>query len=188
MRILHAVTAMCLLQTAAATAALAAVDGLEINPRVGTGTLHIDSEAMLNGRAKNVDTVGAGVTLSYTTPIGLLAEGGYSSHGNWDFFGAADEYKFSEYMIALGYRFETRHDFRLIPKVGRNQWKLYNKEGAFDNPGPEDEKTLKSYDYFWEFTLQKQVSDAVALGVTYKKNHFDFGSLRSIAFTMSFAL
>ena len=52
----------------------------------------------------------------------------------------------------------------------------------------EDERTIRGYDDFWEPTLQKKVSQSIALGVTYKDNRYDFGNVRSIAFTATFGL
>jgi hypothetical protein len=170
----------------AAPLALGAEQGFEISPRLGTGLIHIDRGFTLKNTEEDVHTAGAGVTLAYVTPINLLVEGGYSSQGNWDWFGSDDEFRFSEYTAALGYRFETPHGFRLVPKVGRTHWELFSKDSAFHRP--DFTQTLKDDDYFWEFTLQKQLGRSVALGVTYKKNHYDFGSVRVVSFTASFAL
>jgi hypothetical protein len=128
------------------------------------------------------------VRLAYVTPIGLMAEGGYSSQGNWDWFGTVDKYRLSEYSIAVGYQFETEHGFRIIPKAGRTRWDLFSKESTLLHPDADRPNTIRDYDYFWELTLQKKVSDSVALGVSYKDNPYKFGNVRSIAFTASFGL
>ncbi|MGC3981603.1 MAG: hypothetical protein QM808_10105 [Steroidobacteraceae bacterium] len=187
MKIHYALASLLLLEAATTTSAVAA-DGFQISPRVGKTTLRIDADQVKSNELVEKDTFLTGVTLGYVTPIGLMAEGGYSSQGNWDVFGTEDRYKLSEYTIAVGWQIETAHGFRIIPKAGRSRWDLYSKEGSLNHPGPEHANTIRSYDNFWELTLQKKVSDSVALGVTYKDNPYDFGDVKSIAFTASFGL
>ncbi len=187
MKIHYALASLLLLQAATTTSAMAA-EGFQISPRVGKTTLRIDADALTTHQMVEKDTFLTGVTLGYVTPFYLMAEGGYSTQGNWDVFGSEDKYKLSEYTIAVGFQIDTPKGFRIVPKVGRARWDLYSKEGYLDNPGPELANTVRSYDYFWELTLQKKVSDSVALGVTYKDNPYDFGNVKSIAFTASFGL
>lgn len=186
MKIFYAVASLLLLQ-AIGTSAMAA-EGFQISPRVGKSTLKIDADALTINEAVEKDTFLTGVTLAYVTPFALMAEGGYSTQGNWTWFGSDDKYKLSEYTIAVGVQIDTPRGFRITPKVGRARWDLYSKEGYLDHPGPEYSNTVRSYDNFWELTLQKEISESVALGVTYKDNAYDFGNVKSIAFTASFGL
>jgi Outer membrane protein beta-barrel domain len=178
---------LALLLLLSGPAAMAADEEFQISPRLGKGNLQIHSDLPVDHTAVDVDTFGAGITFGYVTPIGVLAEGGYTSQGNWNFFGARDDYRLREYTIAIGYQFETPRGFRLIPKAGREHWDLYTDDGAFHS-GATIDQTLRGNDYFWEVSLEKKLRRAVALGVTYRDNHLDFGNVRLLAFTMNFAM
>ena len=186
----YAVIALLLLQTPYVVAA--DYGELQISPRIGKSTLNIKSDLLADHKAVDVDTLASGVALGYVTPIGFMAEAGYVKQGNWDWFGTTDEYQLSEYSLAVGYQIETPRGFRIIPKVGRVRWDLYSKENTFSNfttiGRREAADTIRSYDDFWEVTLQKKISASTALGVTYKDNHYDLGNVRSIAFTATFGL
>jgi hypothetical protein len=156
----YAVIALLLLQ---APYVMAAEYGeLQISPRIGKSTLNIKSDLLADHKAVDIDTLASGVTLGYVTPIGFMAEAGYVKQGNWDWFGATDEYQLSEYSLAVGYQIETPRGFRIIPKVGRVRWDLYSKQDTLSNfttiGRREDQDTIRSYDDFWEVTLQKKVS------------------------------
>jgi hypothetical protein len=168
--------------------AVAADEELQLGLRIGSGRIEIDSDQVLNANATTVKTLGIGGTIAFVTPFWLMVEGGGTSNGNFSWFGAEEEYKFNAYTAAVGLQYETQNGFRIVPKYGRVRWKLYNKEGAFRNPGPEEELTLRGYDYFWEITLAKKVKDSLALGVTVGESNFEFGNVRNIAFTAAFRL
>lgn len=165
-----------------------AAEELQFSPRIGSGRIEIDPGQVLSSEAISIRTAGVGGALTFVTPFWLLIEGGAATTGNFDWFGADEKYTFNTYTAALGLQYETANGFRLVPKYGRVRWKLYNREGAFANPGPEDESTLRGYDYFWEVTLAKKVKDSLAIGVTFSENSYDFGNFRNIAFTMAFKL
>lgn len=184
MKIRYAIASLLLLSAGSAMA----TEGFQISPRVGKSTLQIDSDVLTINESVEKDTFLTGVTLGYVTPFYLMAEGGYSTQGNWTWFGSEDKYKLSEYSIAVGFQIDTPKGFRIVPKVGRARWDLYSKEGYLRYPGPQRDNTLRSYDNFWEVTLQKKIGESVALGVTYKDNPYDFGNVKSIAFTASFGL
>jgi len=189
MKTRYLVAALLLLQ---APYVMAATEGVQISPRIGKTTLDIKSDLLADHKPVSVDTLATGVSLGYVSPIGLMTEGSYVKQGNWDAFGATDEYRLSEYAVAIGYQIETPHGFRITPKFGRVRWDLYSKENTFDaitNIGHrQDQNTIRSYDDFWEVTLQKKIGKSVALGLTYKDNHYDLGNVRSIAFTATFGL
>lgn len=186
MMIRYAVVSLLLVQAISAPAM--AAEGFQISPRVGKSTLQLDADALTTHAAIEKDAFLTGVTLAYVTPFALMAEGGYSTQGNWDVFGSQDKYRLSEYTLAVGFQIDTPQGFRIVPKVGRARWDLYSKEGYLNHPGPEHANTIRSYDNFWELTLQKQINESVALGITYKDNPYDFGSVRTIAFTATFGL
>ena len=76
----------------------------------------------------------------------------------------------------------------ITPKVGRSQWELYSRNAVFARPVSGQPDTVRGYQNFWELSIQKRVRDVAALGVMFKDNHYDFGDVRSIAFTASFYL
>lgn len=193
MKTRYVVATLLLLQAPYLFAADASSMGeFQISPRIGKSTLDIKSNVQADGRSTDVDTLATGVALGYVSPFGLMAEGGYTKQGNWDWFGATDEYKLTEYSLAIGWQIDTPHGFRIVPKVGRTRWDLFSKQYTFADVTTvgrrEDERTIRGYDDFWELTLQKKVSQSIALGVTYKDNRYDFGNVRSIAFTATFGL
>ncbi|MGE0188112.1 MAG: hypothetical protein AB7F79_02190 [Steroidobacteraceae bacterium] len=187
MKIKHLSTSLLLLQAVTIPAVMAS-EGFEISPRIGKTTLRIDADQLKSNTLREVDALQTGVRLAYVTPIGFMTEAGYSTQGNWSWFGTVDKYRLTEYSLAVGYQFETEHGFRIVPKVGRTRWDLFSKESTLLNPDTDRQNTIRDYDYFWELTLQKKISDSVALGVSYKDNSYKFGNVRSIAFTASFGL
>ena len=187
MKIHYAVASLLLLQGATTTSALAA-EGFQISPRIGKSTLRLDADTTTANEVVEKDTLLTGVTLAYVSPFYVMAEGGYSTQGNWTWFGSEDKYRLSEYSIAVGVQIDTPKGFRIVPKVGRARWDLYSKEGLLNTTTPGNTSTWRSYDNFWELTLQKKIGESVALGVTYKDNPYDFGNAKSIAFTATFGL
>jgi hypothetical protein len=187
MKIHHAVASLLLLQVAAAHAA-PVTDGFQISPRIGKSTLKLDADATKAHEVVEKDTLLTGVTLGYVSPFYVMVEGGYSTQGNWTWFGSEDKYRLSEYSAAIGVQIDTPHGFRIVPKVGRERWDLYSKEGLLSTNTPGNTNTRRSYDNFWELTLQKEIGESVALGITYKDNPYDFGNAKSLAFTATFGL
>lgn len=184
----HYTIAALLLAQAAITSSAFAAEGFQISPRLGTSTLQLDADTVTTHQFVEKDTLLAGVTLAYVAPFGLLAEAGYSSQGNSDWFNSEDKYKLSEYTVAVGFQIDTPKGFRITPKVGRTRWDLYSKEGLLTQVTPGEHNTRRGYDDFWELTLQKEVSKSVALGLTFKDNPYDFGNVKTLAFTASFGL
>ena len=164
------------------------VGGFQVSPRAGKTMLHVNGGVLKSGSVGDFDTLLAGVNLSYTLPPGVMAELGFASQGNWGHLGLEDRYQLREYTLAAGYQFNTPHGFVITPKVGRSQWELYSRSAVFARPVSGQPDTLRGYQNFWELSIQKRVRDVAALGVMFKDNHYDFGDVRSIAFTASFYL
>lgn len=176
-----------------AVPAMAADNELQLNGRVGSGSLRIDSNVLADRLPDDVRTTMLGVGLGYVTPIGVLVEGGYASSANRDrwFDGDDDDdlhYRLSEYTLAVGYQLETPRGFRVIPKVGSSRWDLYSRDMPFLAADPDHYNNLRGYQNFWELGVQKTLGKVVALGVTYKDNNFDFGSVRSLALTVTVSM
>jgi len=161
---------------------------IQISPRVGYGMLRIDEDKTLSGERETVDALNVGVTVGAVTPFGLMFEGGVHRDFGQSYFGADDRYELSALTIAVGYQFETSSGARLIPKIGRAQWRLHDEDGRIFGVGSGTDRTFEGYDYFWELTVQKRVGRSNAIGVTFKDNPFEFGNSRSVNFTMTFGL
>ncbi|HVY23395.1 MAG TPA: hypothetical protein VG962_08605 [Steroidobacteraceae bacterium] len=157
-----------------------------ISPRVGRTTITIDRDMLASNERVDVDTLTTGIALGYVAPFNLLVEGGYTSQGNWTWFGTEDKYRLSEYNIVLGYQINTPHDFVITPRVGRARWDLYSRDVALTHPAdPLDPQRERGYDNFWEISLQKKVGRSAALGISYRDNSYGFGNVKSIVFLAS---
>ena len=179
-------SAMAVLSLLFASYAMADDGGLVISPRIGKTTLTINRDMLVSDQRVDVSALATGVSLGYVTPFNLLIEGGYLSQGNLSWFGTVDKYRLSEYNIEVGYQIDTPHDFVITPRVGRTRWDLYSKDVALTHPSdPLDTQRKRGYDNYWEVSLQKKVGRSAALGISYKDNHYEFGSVKSIAFLAS---
>jgi hypothetical protein len=161
---------------------------IQLAPRVGLGKLHIAEDHTLSQTDDEVDALALGVTLGVVTPIGAMFEVGAFNYSNFSWFGAEDRHELAQETIAVGYQFETKRGFLLVPKAGRMHWRLSDKEGQYMNPGPEAERAEEGYDYFWQLTLQKRVVEWLSLGVDIKGSNPEFGRTRSIMFIATFDL
>jgi hypothetical protein len=197
MKIIYGLAALLAFQVASAAgpagtdesgAAAFSVGGFQVSPRVGKSMLHVNPGMLRSGQTGDFDTLLGGVNLSYTLPAGVMAELGFGSQGNWGLLGLEDRYQLREYSLGVGYQIATPHGFVITPKVGRSQWELYSRNAVFARPVSGQPDTVRGYQNFWELSIQKRVRDVAALGVMFKDNHYDFGDVRSIAFTASFYL
>ena len=177
--------AMTLLAAFATHPARAAENEFQITPRAGTGDLRINAFEGVNDQLVDSDTLGLGCAFGYLTPIGILAEIGADSYGQWDLFDAFDSFSLSQRFVAVGYQFELGNGWRFVPKAGRARWKLHSDEGRLFHPGPEAENEVRGYGYYWEASVSRRISRVVALGVTYKQGNYDFGRSRTTAFLVT---
>ena len=181
----HTLLAMALSGAFAAHPALAVEDEFQITPRVGRGDLRVDAFKGINDQLVDTDIAGLGCGFGYLTPIGIVAEIGGDSYGEFDFFNAFDRFSLEQRFVAVGYQVELGSGWRFVPKVGRARWKLHSKEGALFHPGPEAETEIRGYDYYWEASVSRRISNVVAMGVNYKQGNFDFGRSRTTSFLVT---
>jgi hypothetical protein len=181
-----AIVAAMLSMSVAMSAALAAESEFRISPRGGIGELEIDAARAVNDDREELRTFGVGVTLGFLTPIGVVIGAGYESYGSINLFDIQDDFSISQRFVVIGYQFDLGQGWRLIPQVGRSRWRLTSEESPFFNPGPEQTRTLRGYEYFGELSFAKQVTKAMSLGGSVRYGDYDFGSARSAAFEMSF--
>jgi hypothetical protein len=166
-------------------AASAVEQQFQISPRAGFGSLEVDQFAGLNAQRVDVDTYGLGASVGYLTPIGVVLEIGADRFSDFDLFETFDNFRLSQEFASIGYQFDLGNQWRLVPRVGRAHWKLRSREGRLFNPGPEEERTVKGYNYFWEIGVARQISRVVTLGVNYKRGQYEFGSTQSATFTVT---
>lgn len=165
--------------------AAAATPEFQITPRLGMGSLRVDAFAGINEDLVRTRTYGIGAGVGYLTRIGIVAEIGADTYGDFDFFDTFDSFSLTQEFISLGYQAEFGSGWRVVPRVGRAHWNLRSEEGRFLNPGPEDVQKKKGNDYFWEVSLSRRVSSMVTLGVVHKQGQYDFGRTRSTAFLVT---
>jgi hypothetical protein len=165
--------------------AVGATPEFQITPRVGLGLLRVDALAGVNDDLVRTDTYGIGAGFGYLTRIGVVAEIGADTFGDFDLFDTFDSFSLTQEFISLGYQAELGSGWRLVPKVGRARWELRSEEGRLFNPGPEEVRKIRGYDYFWELSLSRRISSVVTLGVIHKQGQYDFGRTRSTAFLVT---
>ena len=142
----------------------------------------------VNGAHTDADLGGIGVGVGYLSPVGIVAAIGGDIGGEFDVYGAFDSYTFDQRFVAVGYQFELGNGWRFVPMVGRARWRLEAEEGAFLNPGVERSSVIEGYDYYWEASVSRRISRAVALGVSYKQGDYQFGQSRAAAFIVTIGL
>ena len=181
-----AVATVCALGT---TTSLLAADRTEfqISPRLGRGVLKLDQFRNVDEDLAELDTGGLGVSFAVVTPIGLMAEAGTESYGNFDFFNADDEFRLRQDYVALGYQFELGEGWHIVPKVGRSKWELTSEKGWLLHDDDVETDRQRGYEYFWALDFNKRVNDVMSLGATVRSGSYEFGDAGSVAFVMTFS-
>ncbi|HKS56418.1 MAG TPA: hypothetical protein VJS12_14090 [Steroidobacteraceae bacterium] len=181
-----AVATVCALGT---TTPLLAADRTEfqISPRLGRGVLKLDQFRNVDEDLAELDTGGLGVSFAVVTPIGLMAEAGTESYGNFDFFNADDEFRLRQDYVALGYQFELGEGWHIVPKVGRSKWELTSEKGWLLHDDDVETDRQRGYEYFWALDFNKRVNDVMSLGATVRSGSYEFGDAGSVAFVMTFS-
>jgi len=177
---------MMILALGIASSALAEEGRFQITPRVGFGDMRIEAGQGVNEKEIGIDTVNLGGAFGYATAFGLVIEAGLETQADGDLWYTGDDFTLTHKYVALGYEIEFRPGWRFTPKVARTNWKLESEEGFLFNPGPEEEKDIEGYDYFWEVQLTRRVSNSIALGAAYRHGEFDFGRANSLSFVAVF--
>jgi hypothetical protein len=182
-------TALATVCALATTTPLLAADRTEfqISPRVGRGELKLDQFRNVDDNLAELDTGGIGVSFAIVTPVGLMAEAGTESYGNFDFFDADDEFVLRQDYAALGYQFELGDGWHIVPKVGRTKWKLTSEKGWLLHDDDVQTRIERGYEYFWALDFNKRVTDVMSLGATVRSGSYEFGDAGSVAFVMTFS-
>jgi hypothetical protein len=161
-----------------------------LGPRVGPGEIRIQEGQVIGDEIVSPlvseDTVGAGGTLEYKAPFGLVIEAGLFRSASTDWFDS-DDYQLSEYFGSVGFEIPLGRGFTLTPRAGRARWKLEADQVWFFDED-ENPPTVRGYQNYWEITALKRINEVVALGVSHRENEYDFGRVRSTVFTAMFSL
>lgn len=181
--------AVTLLSTLALQTARAAEHEWQITPRGFAGDLDIKRQFTgVNGTRTDADLAGIGCGVGYLTPVGVVVAASVDASAEYDFYGSFDSYSLDQLSVAVGYQFELGNGWRVVPMVGRTRWRLESEEGLLFNPGPEERDVIRGYDYYWEASVSRRISQAVSLGVSYRQGDYQFGQSRAAAFVVTIAL
>ena len=184
MRNVWFVTTLCAI-VGAGTAAAAEVE-FQVTPRMGVGHLHVDRfEGVDQDELRHADTIGIGCGAGLLTPIGVVFELGVDFFTEGDLFNFGDSFDISQEFLSVGYQFELGNGWRLVPRVGRARWELHSDEGWLFNPGPEETREIRGYNYFWEVGVARRLNRVLTLGAAYKQGDFDFGDSRSASVVLT---
>src|SRR5215468_7407877 len=82
--------------------ATAAQPEVQITPRVGGGSLLVHQFVGINQSEVNTDTYGIGASLGLLTPIGVVAEIGADTFGDFDFFDTFNSFDLSQEFGSIG--------------------------------------------------------------------------------------
>jgi len=177
---------------AGTASAVAAEQGeFRLGPRGGPGQIRIQPGTQIGDRTTDAlvseRSFGLGATLEYHAPFGLVIEAGLLGTGTTDWFNDTN-YSFSQYFGSVGYEIPLGHGFSLTPRVGRTRWKLESDSNWFFDRNDANNPTTRGYENYWEVSAMKRVNERFSLGVSYKENDYDFGRIRSTAFTAMWTL
>lgn len=181
-----AIATVCALATATPLMAAERTE-FQISPRVGRGVLKLDQFRNVDDDLAELDTGGLGVSFAVVSPVGLMAEAGTESYGNFDLFNADDEFVLRQDYVALGYQFELGDGWHIVPKAGRAKWKLTSEKGWLLHDDNVDTRIERGYEYFWALDFNKRVNDVMSLGATVRSGSYEFGDAGSVAFVMTFS-
>lgn len=156
-----------------------------IMPELGVGDVDIIAEytflddddssptisASLTGGYKFDSNIVLAINTSFTTSDVFIADTVYFGSS------AFDEYSYVELGMLLGYSFDVHKRFRIVPMLGASYWDLTVEEGAFLNPGPEDEKGYSGTDIYGKLNLEFPINDLIQINVSYLYGNYDFGAI-----------
>ena len=157
---------------AASLSAFAQQDQGHVFVSGGAAYSNINIPENLDSIAADEEGMGVVFNVGYEFPNDIVAYAGLGNVGNFDWFTATDGYdlSFSEY--GIGYVIKS-NDFRLVPRLGYAKWETSVTEGAFANPGPEDELTENDYGMSLGLSMGRAFSEKMDGVLTYRKLHGD---------------
>lgn len=127
-----------------------------------------------------------GYILGYRFENNLVLEGNLSYSSNDSFFRAFDHYETTESKLMLGYSFEVKNNFRVVPMIGYSRWELETKEGAWLNSGPEEQLKFDGTDLTYKVRMDFPVGQLVVLSLSYANSEVEYGRNEMTQFGIKF--
>lgn len=134
----------------------------------GVAYSNINIPENLESIAADEEGIGVIFNFGYEFPNDIIAYAGIANVGNFDWFSATDGYDLSFREYGIGYVIRS-NDFRLVPRLGYAKWETSVTEGAFANPGPEDEKTENDDGMSLGLSMGRAFSETMDGLLTYRK-------------------
>jgi hypothetical protein len=159
-----------------------------VSPYGGYAHLRIDAGTVSDQpETLRFDALQLGVSVGYRAPFGLVAELGRSSAVHADFFDdSTGDYDLKQTYGAIGWQIEFGDGWQLTPRVGRARWQLASDERNLIDSDGEIRRELEGWEYFWEASIMREVSDAVSLGLNFKDIEQPYGHARIGEFLVKF--
>ena len=110
------------------------------------------------------------VAFNYTYATGLASDG---------LFGAFDHYDLSEQTLLVGYSFDVARYLRIVPMAGWTRWSLTGEEGAFLNPGEEEELSEDGRSFVPRINFEIPFGELIQANIAYQRGNYDFGDASS---------
>jgi len=121
----------------------------------------------------------SGIYVGYQFDNHILLAGAVNSATNNIFWGAADSVSLYESGILIGYSFDLSPRWSIVPIVELSRWTLDAKEGAFLNPGPEEEASIDGSQLLGRVNLEARASDILKVQLSYRYGRYEFGQVQS---------
>lgn len=155
-------------------------------PQVGVGRIKISQNF---GFENDEDTSGStetGLSFGGRFAGSFIIEISYIESDGHSLFGAGDSFDLTQKQALIGYSFPLGSDFRFTPKIGTTDWRVEGREGAFLNPGAEEESDNKGNDLIFAIEIEKELVDFLALGINSSWANTEFGDSLSTRFLVKF--
>ncbi|MEP1741624.1 MAG: outer membrane beta-barrel protein [Kangiellaceae bacterium] len=156
--------------------------GLEL----GASSISVEPEFKPQDVDIDYDGYVFGYIFGYRFESDLVVEGNISYSSNDSFFRSFDNYELIESKALLGYSFEVKDNFRIVPMIGFSHWELETREGAFLNSGPEEELEFEGTDLTYKIRLDFPVGELVVLSLSYANTNVEFGRNELTQFGIKF--
>ena len=122
------------------------------------------------------NNLAAQLSLGYQFKNNIVLEGGYIGHLSTGFT-LNDHNSINELVLVAGYSFDISKSWSITPRAGISRWKLDSDEGAYLNPGDEQQTITSGQDFTYMLTATYQ-----AFFMTYQGTNFEFGRGRAVIF------
>lgn len=164
-------------------------NNIEVMGSVGIAHINIEQSYRPSYSSLTSEDSGAlGVLVTYKIYSDVVIGGGANYYYGINFLGADDRVHVWDTNILVGYSIDAGKHYKIIPMIGESYWKYKFKQGAFLNPGPEEELNYGGSNTVVKIILKFPSKKLIGFnfGYTYGKN--GFGALQSINCGIRFLL